>query len=290
MGERRHPPNRLLAWERLQRGWSYEEITERVRAEMTRCGETDTGLTANTVRRWETGERWPDPRYRKHLVTIFAKPASELGLLTPDELASPAGGNATRVQEEVGCDCRTTRRDGPRHRVTRFLGAGALPFLAPLLALGLRHTDARRGKLPTPSRTDDRPLPPAPVLDEPRPSPVRGRVRPHPARRRASCAAPGEPRGPRRRRRESALLTARLAFFDLSQAAVADRCFDVALPPPARPATMRLAAAVIGTCRSSRPSATNPTVPDHLLGAAFQHTWHGVSPPYARGCTASPPK
>ena len=35
MGERRHPPNRLLAWERLQRGWSYEEITERIRAEMT---------------------------------------------------------------------------------------------------------------------------------------------------------------------------------------------------------------------------------------------------------------
>ena len=61
MNQHRHPPNRLLAWERLQRGWSYAEITERVRAEMAHCGETDTGLTANTVRRWETGERWPDP-------------------------------------------------------------------------------------------------------------------------------------------------------------------------------------------------------------------------------------
>ncbi len=79
MNHRRHPPNRLLAWERLQRGWSYEEITERVRAEMARCGETDTGLTANTVRRWETGERWPDPRYRKHLVTILGRPARVVG-------------------------------------------------------------------------------------------------------------------------------------------------------------------------------------------------------------------
>src|SRR5690554_7816543 len=79
-------PNRLLAWERLQRGWSYEEMAERIRAEMARCGEVDTGLTANTVRRWETGERRPDPRYRKHLVGIMGKPASELGLLTPDEL------------------------------------------------------------------------------------------------------------------------------------------------------------------------------------------------------------
>lgn len=53
---------------------------------MTRCGERDTGLTANTVRRWETGERRADPRYRKHLVSIMGKLASELGLLTSDEL------------------------------------------------------------------------------------------------------------------------------------------------------------------------------------------------------------
>ena len=79
MAERRYPPNRLLAWERLQRGWSYEELAHRVRAEMARCGESDTGLTANTVRRWETGNRWPEPRFRKHLVVIFGMTASGLG-------------------------------------------------------------------------------------------------------------------------------------------------------------------------------------------------------------------
>src|ERR1041384_8775257 len=80
-------PNRVLAWERLQRGWSYEEVANRIRAAMAVNREVDTGLTANTVRRWETGERWPDPRYRKYLVEIFGKPASELGLLTPEELS-----------------------------------------------------------------------------------------------------------------------------------------------------------------------------------------------------------
>lgn len=53
-----------------------------------RPGEADTGLTGNTVRRWEIGERWPDPRFLKHLVTLLGKPASQLGLLTTEELAA----------------------------------------------------------------------------------------------------------------------------------------------------------------------------------------------------------
>src|SRR5688572_7378940 len=73
------PAEPAPVWERLQRGWSYEELAGRIRAEMARSSETETGLSANTVRRWETGERWPDPRYRKHIVVIFSKPATELG-------------------------------------------------------------------------------------------------------------------------------------------------------------------------------------------------------------------
>ena len=84
----KHPPNRMLTWERLQRGWSYEEVARRIRAQMHREGEVDTGLTANSVRRWETGDRWPEPRYRKHLVVVFGKPASHLGVLTASELGT----------------------------------------------------------------------------------------------------------------------------------------------------------------------------------------------------------
>ena len=34
MTGRRYPANRRLAWERLQRGWSYEEVAERIRTGM----------------------------------------------------------------------------------------------------------------------------------------------------------------------------------------------------------------------------------------------------------------
>jgi hypothetical protein len=78
MTGRRHAPNTHLTWQRLQHGWSYEELTAQIRRSMTAAGETDTGLSANTVRRWETGERWPEPRYRKHLVTVFQLTASDL--------------------------------------------------------------------------------------------------------------------------------------------------------------------------------------------------------------------
>jgi hypothetical protein len=38
---------------------------------MLRGGEGDTGLTANAVWRWETADRLPEPRFRKHLVVIL---------------------------------------------------------------------------------------------------------------------------------------------------------------------------------------------------------------------------
>jgi transcriptional regulator with XRE-family HTH domain len=135
---RRYPPNRRLAWERLQRGWSYEEVAGRIRTEMSLVGETDTGLNANTVRRWETGDRWPDPRYRKHLVAIFGKPADQLGLLTQDELGMRPDDAAVHELRRLW-DMLTGTESGAgwdRATVLRALfGAGMLPLVAPLLAL-----------------------------------------------------------------------------------------------------------------------------------------------------------
>ncbi|MGL5826020.1 MAG: helix-turn-helix domain-containing protein, partial [Nocardioides sp.] len=136
MAERRYPPNRLLAWERLQLGWSYEALADRIRVEMVRCEEGDTGLTANTVRRWETGERWPDPRFRKHLVVILGRPASELGLLTAEELAvRPADNVLAEIKRLV-----SMAEDGPRARgmnradfLHGLLGVGSLPLLTRLI-------------------------------------------------------------------------------------------------------------------------------------------------------------
>ncbi|QFU86696.1 XRE family transcriptional regulator [Amycolatopsis sp. YIM 10] len=86
-GTRRYPPNTRLAWERLQRGWSRQELVSQIKRSMDLAGDGGCGLTADTARRWEAGERWPEPQFRKHLVLVLGKSAAELGLLTDDELA-----------------------------------------------------------------------------------------------------------------------------------------------------------------------------------------------------------
>ncbi len=75
---------------------------------------------------------------------------------------------------------------------------------------------------------------------------------------------------------ESALLTARLAFFDLGQAAVADRCFNVALAATREAGDHALAAAVLGHMAFAPAFANQPDKARALLAAALQHTWHGV--------------
>jgi len=267
-------PNRLLAWERLQRGWSYEEVAERVRAGMARCGETDTGLTANTVRRWETGERRPDPRYRKHLVTVLGKPASKLGLLAPDELQlcpAPEVAKASRGGDMTGVDRSTVLR--------RLVAAGALPLLAPLFALGAGSGGSTRKTPDTETYTSisrgHRQLywtsPARPLYEAAYAHTQLGieLIRGASGRDRTVLASALA---------ESALLTARLALFDLQQYAVAERCFDVALSATREAGDHALAAAVLGHMAFVPIFGASPGDARTLLSAALQHTWHSVSP------------
>lgn len=275
-------PNRLLAWERLQRGWSYEELAERVRTEMARCGENDTGLTANTVRRWETGERRPDPRYRKHLVTILGKPASELGLLAPEEMQLRPDAADTEAARGVMEAIKTNYQNPAMHRLTVLRGLvaiGTLPILAPLFALGTGNGNA-------PHRTPDtdsyasisrahRQLywtsPARPLYEASYAHTqlgielIRGAPGPHRAVLATALA-------------ESALLTARLALFDLQHYAVAERCLDLALSATREAGDHALAAAVFGHMAFVRIFGATPGDARTVLAAALQHTWHGVSP------------
>ena len=77
--QRRYPPNSILKREREERGWSLDDLAQRIRDSMAEAGQ-QSDLEAKTVSRWETGERRPSPRYRQHLVLIFGKPVSQLGL------------------------------------------------------------------------------------------------------------------------------------------------------------------------------------------------------------------
>ncbi|HZN73782.1 MAG TPA: helix-turn-helix transcriptional regulator [Micromonosporaceae bacterium] len=279
-GNRRYSPNRLLAWERLQRGWSYEELTCQIRQSMTSACETDTGLSANTVRRWETGERWPEPRYRKHLVLIFNRPASELGLLTPEELQQ-------RPDRDLAADCRglldVANADGgiDRAAVLRgILGLAALPGITPLLSLGSSNEPANTDSATSADAyfqvtRQHRELywacPPR-TLFEP--------VYTH-AQLGVSLLrnAAGTPRATiATALAETALLAGRLAFFDLNQPALTHRCYDVALAASREAGDHALAAAVLGHMAFIPAFSRDPHGARDLLAAARQHTWHGVGP------------
>jgi transcriptional regulator with XRE-family HTH domain len=290
LAERRYPPNRLLAWERLQRGWSYEELAHRVRAEMADCGEGDTGLTANTVRRWETGDRWPEPRFRKHLVVIFGKPASELGFLTPDELATrPVSTAVTEIRRLVAMaedEIRTAGLDRAAF-LRGLLGIGALPIVTRLtggedyeqIAAGTsqgRGSDAGSAQAYSRIIAAQRELywtSPAADLFESAYANAQLGIRllrataDSQARAILSIALA-----------ESAMLAGRLAFFDLHQPAVAQRCYEAAFGASREAGDHALAAAVLGHMAFIPAFASDTARSLELIDAAQQHCWYGVTP------------
>lgn len=139
MGTRRtstpkHPPNTRLRWQRLQRGWSQEEVVDQIKRSMKQADEGEPGLNADIVRRWETGDRKPDPRYKKHLVLVFGQPASELGLLSVDELAlCPAGLPAPATEVLMG----EQLIDAVLKKVMLVLLGGNAEFSRPVFLKGL---------------------------------------------------------------------------------------------------------------------------------------------------------
>ncbi|MBP2703168.1 helix-turn-helix transcriptional regulator [Microbispora sp. RL4-1S] len=278
----RHPANRQLAWERLQRGWSYEELCERVRGQMVACEETDTGLTANTVRRWETGERRPDPRYRKHLVTVFGKPASELGLLTSEELAMrPVSEVVDEIRRLLSMIAGNV--DGI-DRSTFLRGLLGVGVLAPLLGDGGEAVpdDGHRAVDAESAGAF------ADVVDR-----QAALYWTAPAREvyQSSVAHTGlgmrllrtAPQGAARltlaeAAARSALLSGRIAFFDLDDAPTAERLFRLALTATRECGDHALAAAVLAHASFVPGFAGDRASALALMDAAFAHAWHGVGP------------
>lgn len=265
----RHPPNRRLTWERLERGWSHEELCTQIKRSMREAGEPETGLTANTVRRWETGERWPEPRFRKHLARIFGYRASELGLLTQAELAvRPAQHESLDALERLlGMLGDPVAGYGiSRQRFLHaLLGAGALSALAPWEA-AVDFEPLERMQ-PRGTRLDPR------VVDSYRT--ITGRHRDLYWTAPSAVLLPATfghtqlgvellSGGDGEQRQvlacavaESALLGARLAFFDLRQPPLAERCFEVAVTAVRESGDHALAATVIAH-RSFVPGFASP--------------------------------
>jgi hypothetical protein len=265
----KHPPNTQLTWQRLQRGWSREELVEQIKRSMKQTDEAESGLNSDIVRRWETGDRKPEPRYKKHVVLVFGKPASELGLLSAEELAlcpaqsAPATTNALMNKQLVDAVVKKVmlvvlggNAEFGRHLFLKgVLGAS----LAPLLSNGVALPDSievlaneQRTRLDprsidayTAITTSHRDLYWTSSASELLSS-VTAHIRLGDGMLKSVSDAEGLlPRRLAAAVAESALLASRLIFFDLARAAAAEEFFQLADDAAEASQDHALAAAVL---------------------------------------------
>lgn len=71
-------PNTQLRSERIRRGWSQEDVAEKV------------GTSSVNVSRWERGITFPTPYFRQKLSKLFEMSLQELGLLHEENDERPA--------------------------------------------------------------------------------------------------------------------------------------------------------------------------------------------------------
>ncbi len=70
--EKNLPWSEKLRRERINRGWSQDNVSEKI------------GSDSKTVGRWERGESFPSPYHRQKLVDLYGKSPEELGLIKED--------------------------------------------------------------------------------------------------------------------------------------------------------------------------------------------------------------
>jgi transcriptional regulator with XRE-family HTH domain len=75
--------NWKLRWERQRRGWSQDDVVDRLQEVAAKRGAPEPGVDRNTVSRWERGISRPTPRYIQLLSAVFGAPPEDLGLVSP---------------------------------------------------------------------------------------------------------------------------------------------------------------------------------------------------------------
>jgi len=300
----KHPPNTRLRWQRLQHGWSHQEVVDQIKRSMEQAGENEPGLNADMVGRWETGDRKPEPRYKKHLVLVFELPASELGLLNDDELTlCPADLVAPASKATVPIDDQLV--DAVVKKVMVVLLGGNDEFsrpaflkgllgasLAALLSNGVAIPDGaealageQRTRLDPRSvdafaaiTTSHRDLYWTTAAGELLPS-----VTAHVHLGAGMLDSTSNAEGPQARRlasavAESALLASRLVFFDLDQGDAAEQYFQLADDAANTSQDHALAAAVLAH-RAFVPGFAGQILPARdFLGAAHAHARYAAGP------------
>jgi transcriptional regulator with XRE-family HTH domain len=81
--QRARKENWRLRWERQRRGWSQDNVVDRLQEVAAARGDPEPGVDRNTVSRWERGISRPTPRYVQLLSAIFSLLPEDLGLVFP---------------------------------------------------------------------------------------------------------------------------------------------------------------------------------------------------------------
>jgi WD40 repeat protein/Tfp pilus assembly protein PilF/transcriptional regulator with XRE-family HTH domain len=83
---KKYSPNNLLKRERERHNWTHTDVANKI------------GLSdPHSVGRWERGEVFPGPRYRRELSRVFGKSMAELGLVKPQQSGNDDEDNRTRI-------------------------------------------------------------------------------------------------------------------------------------------------------------------------------------------------
>ncbi|MDP9827308.1 helix-turn-helix domain-containing protein [Kineosporia succinea] len=258
---------------------------------MTAENETDTGLSRNTVRRWESGERAPEPRYRKYLVIVFGMPADELGLLDPEELAMRPATNDDGI-EVLWRLVSMFSGKGEMDRETFMKGLlafGAAPLLPSLLT---ENTDvpARMAQQLNASGGLS-----SAVVDDfeaitlsqrhlywsTAPLPLYTSVKAHVSLGQELLSAGGSQAETRRLATalsESAMLAGRIAFFDLKRVQPAESDLTLALQATEEAGDHALAAAVLAHVSFLAAHNGDASAARAALSAATAHSRHRTGP------------
>jgi transcriptional regulator with XRE-family HTH domain len=82
-------PNHLLRSARESRGWTQEELAEKI------------GTTSVTISRWESGITFPSRYFRKKLSTLYGQSIRALGLLPEDSISPPLTASSPAVEARL---------------------------------------------------------------------------------------------------------------------------------------------------------------------------------------------